>query len=174
MLNKPMAFAFISISCSVITWHFQQQTWIYLPIALLFVVVIQIETLFLTLFKSITSLNSIVHNEFTQQGSRDHVLSTTKQILVYKFLLDFYLCFIVTRGNCTYYDIAIQWQRKIVIQIRMPIVKVSTNMGINQLPENFMQHFTHKLATVLGKPPGRMTWKLETDQPMSLLVTKSL
>ena len=52
----------------------------------------------------------------------------------------------------------------------MPIVKVSTNFGINQLPENFMQEFAKKLADILGKPHGRMTWKLETDQSMSLLV----
>ena len=54
----------------------------------------------------------------------------------------------------------------------MPIVKVSTNFGVNQLPENFMQEFTKHLADILGKPHGRMTWKLETDQAMSLLVGK--
>ena len=52
----------------------------------------------------------------------------------------------------------------------MPIVKVSTNLARNQLPEAFMQNFTRKLANILEKHPGRMTWKLETDQLMSLLV----
>ena len=54
----------------------------------------------------------------------------------------------------------------------MPIVKVSTNYGVNQLPENFMQDFAKQLADILGKPHGRMSWKLETDQFMSLLVRK--
>jgi len=51
----------------------------------------------------------------------------------------------------------------------MPIVKVSTNFGANQLPENFMPEFAKQLADILGKPHGRMNWKLETDQSMSLL-----
>ena len=52
----------------------------------------------------------------------------------------------------------------------MPIVKVSTNFSVNQLPKNFMQNFGQELANILGKPPGRISWKLETDQAMSLLV----
>ena len=55
----------------------------------------------------------------------------------------------------------------------MPIVKVSTNFGANHLPENFMPEFAKQLADILGKPHGRMNWKLETDQSMSLLVKKS-
>ena len=54
----------------------------------------------------------------------------------------------------------------------MPIVKVSTNFGANQLPENFMPEFAKQLADILGKPHGRMNWKLETDQSMSLLVKR--
>ena len=52
----------------------------------------------------------------------------------------------------------------------MPVVTVSTNLSKNGLPENFMQGFTRELANILGKDPSRMTWKLETDQLMSLLV----
>ena len=54
----------------------------------------------------------------------------------------------------------------------MPIVKVSTNLANNQFPDGFMQPFIYELANILGKPPGRMSWKLETDQQMSLLVGK--
>ena len=52
----------------------------------------------------------------------------------------------------------------------MPLIKVSTNVAKNQLPDDFMPNFARKLATILGKQPGRMSWKLETDQAMSLLV----
>ena len=33
-----------------------------------------------------------------------------------------------------------------------------------------MQNFGQELANILGKPSGRISWRLETDQAMSLLV----
>ena len=56
----------------------------------------------------------------------------------------------------------------------MPIVKVFTSLAMKQLPKNFMQNFGQELSIIMGKPVGKFHWRLQTDQPISILVIPNL
>ena len=55
------------------------------------------------------------------------------------------------------------------MSLKMPFVKVMTNLARNQLPVRFVPNFCFKLAEILDKDPKKINWILETDKFMSLV-----
>ena len=53
--------------------------------------------------------------------------------------------------------------------IKMPIVKVFTNLSRNQLPADLMPRFCTHLAGILNKDPKAFKWSLDTDKTMAMV-----
>ena len=53
--------------------------------------------------------------------------------------------------------------------LKMPFLRVLTNLGRNQLPNGFMPKFSSRVAEILEKDPKAMKWILETDKQMAMV-----
>ncbi len=65
-----------------------------------------------------------------------------------------------TRFNC-------QLSLKARYSIKMPFIKIFTNLSKDKFPPSLVVAFIGKMAPILGKDPSICNWSLETDRTMS-------